>query len=458
LLWIFRIRLGIKKCCKRIRALRGQALPAERDESLSPQNPQALGPLGEIQVTRNKRFFYLLIVLTFLITAISFRTYFRYASYDLDDYYTFEFAPAGASVIEAGRATTAYLYEGQKRYQPVRLYIFTAFTRFFDEDTSPYYNFALHLANILLLFLLLRKFGAGGIFSFLGVLYFAVFGRQRFIDSSSAMIGGSGLNLFLISLSFLFLIKALEIEEDRPLRRYSFFAVSVLAYASLVFSYEVAVPLFVPLVLVYYLFRGRRCQKGPGRPSMTESLRHLAPYALPLVIYLVFFRLLVRVTYLGAKIKLSLDILRRLTSYMQYTLIPAFLPQGIKMAEVIILVLYFIGIVICFTNGLGHGARASEKKKRGLVLLVIGVLFYLATVLPFAFNSWLTPTSVMQHHTYLMTAAGGILLSSIFYNLGWVLPDSLRRVCLAALVVLVFPVFFIGSEGGFVRHYNDYAV
>jgi len=406
-------------------------------------------------VTTNKPAFYILIAITFLITAISFRTYFEFASYNLDDYYTFEFAPPGTSVLEAGRATTEYLYRGQSRYQPVRLYIFTAFTRLFDEAASPYYNFALHIVNILLLFLLLAKFGAGGVFSLISVLYFAVFGRNRFMDATSVMIGGSGLNLFFILLSFLFLIKSLEAEPGRTLRRYSFLGLSVLSYASLVFSYEVAIPLFVPLVLVFYLFSsGGREVAGPFR---TKRTAFLIPYLIPLFVYIVFFRLFVNVSYPGAKVGLSLDILRRWKAYMLYTLTPPFLPQGVRAAEAVIIVLYFAAIVLTLKKT-GCPDADIDKKKKGLRLLGFGGLFYFATVLPFALNSWLAPTSVMRHHTYLMTAAGGILLTSLFYNLGWVLPPRPRQAYLAALVVLVFPIIFIGSEGGLVRHYNDDAV
>jgi len=411
--------------------------------------------LGEIQVTTNRTSFYILIAAAFIITAISFRTYFKYADYNLDDYYTFEFAPAGTSITEAASATTHFLYRKQARYQPVRLYVFTFFTHVFGEDASPYYNFALHLANILLLFLLLGKFRIGGVFSLISVLYFAVFGRFRYMDASCAMVGGSGLNLFFILLSFLFLIKALEADPARPLGRYFFLGVSVLAYTALVFSYEVAVPLFAPLFVVFYLFNRAGGKKGPLGPLMTRRSLYLLLYLVPLAVYIVFFRLLVKVTYSGAQIKWSLDILSRWLAYVKYTLIPPFQTHGLITVEFVMLIIYFGVLILAMRRPSEPGTSLSEKKKAGLKLLLFSVVFYPSTVVVFTLNHWLTPRSVMQHHTYIMTAAGGILLASIFYNLGWFLAPRPRRLYLTALVVLLFPLLLISAEHSFVRHYKD---
>jgi len=109
-------------------------------------------------VRKSKITTYIFIAITFLITGISYRSYFKYASLNMDDYVTFDFAPAESSTLQACKVTTDFLYTGQRRFQPVRLCVFVAFTRFFEEQSSPYYNYALHLANIFLLFLFLRKF------------------------------------------------------------------------------------------------------------------------------------------------------------------------------------------------------------------------------------------------------------------------------------------------------------
>ncbi len=411
---------------------------------------------------RNKNvIFYIFVFVAFLITAISFRSYFKYASYNLDDYTTFDMSPGGISVLESCRATTDALFQEQKRYQPVRLCLYTALTRLVDEDNSVYYNFGLHLLNIFLLFLLLRKFGAGNVFSLVSVLLFAVFGRFRYMDSSSVMVGGSGLNLFLILLTFIFLIKSLELEAggQRPGRRYVFLALSAAAYAALVFSYEVAVPLFAPLVLVFYLFNGGERSLGgvlSKKALITKRTWYLLLYFVPLAVYIVFFRLLVNVGYEGAEIQWGPQILVRLKAYLDYTLLPPFQTHGLITIEFVILALYFGALAL----GLKGARRArerdeSEMKKNGLRLLLFGLVFYPSTVVLFTINHWMSPTSIMVHHTYLMTAASAVLVSSFFYSLQWLLPASWRRKYLAVLLVIIVPIVLINAERHTVRHYRN---
>jgi len=404
-------------------------------------------------VRDNKPLFYFLIFITFLITAISFRSYFKYASYNLDDYATFEFARAGASVWEACRATTDWLFAEQQRFQPVRLCIFVAFTHLFAQESSVYYNFALHLVNILLLFLFLRKFGVGKIFSFISVLIFAVFGRFRFMDCSSAMIGGSGLNLFFILLTFLFLIKALEAGDKRSIRGYLFLGISVLAYTSLVFSYEVAVPLFAPVVAVFYLFN--REGKGLLGPIRSKKLYYLFLYLVPLAVYLVFFRLLVKVNYEGAEVRLGPEIFIRMAAYLFYTLVPPFPTHGLITAEFIILALYLGGVFFVLKREGRPIVETTEKKNEMLRLLFFSAVFYPSTVVIFTLNHWLKPTNVMVHHTYLMTAASSMLVASFFYSLQWVLLPNYRRKYLAIMALFVVPVVLINAERHMVNHYKD---
>jgi len=406
-------------------------------------------------MAKNNKTFYIIIFLTFIITAISYRTYMKNGWYDLDDYYTFEFAPAGSSILESSKATTDFLYREQGRFQPVRLYIFVALTHIFDEDSSVYYNFALHLVNILLLFLLLRKFRAGSIFSLISVLLFAVFGRFRYMDSSSVMIGGSGLNLLFILLTFLFLIKSLEAPPRRFLKRYAYLFISFLAYVSLIFSYEVAVPLFAPLVAVFYLFN--RAGKGLLGPLRTKKSSYLLLYFIPLFIYIVFFRLFVKVDYEGAEIVWSLNILTRLKAYLLYTLFPPFPTEvhGLITAEFIILILYFSALILAMKRPDGNRVSVSDKRVSGLRLLLFSIVFYPSTVILFTLNNWEVPTSVMVHHTYLMTAAGAVLLAAFFYNLQWVFPQRLRKKYPVILAVFIFPLFLLNGEYNTVRYYKN---
>ncbi|MFQ5353474.1 MAG: hypothetical protein ACE5DR_00870 [Thermodesulfobacteriota bacterium] len=325
-------------------------------------------------------------------------------------------------------------------------------TRFFDEENSVYYNLALHLLNILLLFLVLRKFRAGDIFSLISVLLFAVFGRFRYLDSSSVMIGGSGLNLFFILTAFLFLIKCLETRSYMPMRKYSFFAISLLAYSSLVFSYEVAIPLLAPLAMVFCLFPG----EGQGVLARFKSKKIfcLLIYLIPLAVYyIVFLRLFVESSYDGARIVWSLDIFTRLKSYVMYSL-PPFQTHGYVTAEFIILILYFTGILLALKS-VKPGIDISVKQKTGLEVLLFSAVFYLSTIVLFILNDWMTPTSVMLHHTYLMSAAGAILMTSLIYNLQWILPASFRKKFLAILIILIFPIILLNGERHIFKHYRN---
>lgn len=403
-------------------------------------------------MAKNKSTFYFLIIFVFLISAISYRYYFKYSAYAMDDYETFTFAPAETSVFQACKVTSDVLYSVQKRFQPVRLCLFVALTRFFEEESSAYYNFALHLVNIALLFFLLRKFGAGSIFSLISILLFAVFGRSRYMDSSSAMIGGSGLNLFFISTTFLFLIKSLEAHGRKLVRRYFFLAISLLAYSALVFSYEVAAPLFAPLMAVFYLF----CASGEKHLSLfkRKKIYYLFLYLIPLLIYIIFFRLLIDVDYEGARIVWSANIFLRLKSYLLYTLFPPFRLSMPSVSGLIILLLYFFAVILGWKRG-KTGISLSDRKKTGLKVLLFSLIFYPATLILFVINDWLTPDEVMVHHTYLMTAAGSILIVSFFYNLQWLLPSVLRGKFIAILVIFFSPIILLNAESNMVSHYGS---
>jgi len=360
----------------------------------------------------------------------------------MDDYVTLDMGPARASVLQSCEATTHYLYSKQKRYQPVRLCVFAAFTRYFKEENSVYYNFALHLINILLLFLLLRKFKVGSIFSLISVLLFAVFGRFRYMDSTSVMVGGSGLNLLFILTTFLFLIKGLQATAQELLKRYAFLTVSALAYAGLVFSYEVAIPLFAPLVMVFYLFNPGG--KGLLTPLKTKKMLYLLLYLVPLLFYIVFYRLLVKVSYEGAEIVWSLDIFIRLKSYILYTLIPSFKLYIPSKTGLLALGLYFAAVIVALKSSKSK-ISPYDRKKSGLNFLLFGATFYSSAIVIFTLNDWSTPADVMVHHTYLLTAAGATLIASLFYNFQWIFPDSFRKIYLTVLIVLIFPIILLGG-------------
>jgi len=405
-------------------------------------------------MAKNNKTFYIIIFLAIVITAISYRSYMKNGWYDLDDYYTFDFISAGKSLPQSCRELTYNMYNKQGRFLPVGECIFLTFTRFFEEENSVYYNFALHLINIILLFLLLRKFKAGSIFSLISVLLFAVFGRFRYMDSSIVMIGGSGLNLCLFLTTSLFLIKGLQTSAQRLLMRYVFISLSALAYLLFVFTYEVALPLFVPIVALFYIFNP--VNMGLLASFKTKKSFYILLYLIPVLFYGIWFRLLGHHTYSGNTIVWSMNIFIRLKSYILYTLIPPFEMHMPSKSELVVLLLYFIAVIMAMKRDKSEIGRADEKKT-GLRLLLFGAVFYSSAVVLFTLNDWKTPTDVMVHHTYLMTAAGAVLLIAFFYNLQWVFPQRLKKKYPAILAIFIFPLFLLNGEYNTVRLYSDNA-
>jgi hypothetical protein len=144
-----------------------------------------------------------------LLTGLCYSTYWGNVWYLQDDYMSVE-AGGANSIWDSSKKATSWLYDGQQRYQLVRFTTFYIDTHLVSEEYSFYYNFGLHLLNVILLFLLIRKFKVNDYIAFSSVLLFSIFGINRMMESPSTMIGGSGICTFFIILALFLLIKALE--------------------------------------------------------------------------------------------------------------------------------------------------------------------------------------------------------------------------------------------------------
>lgn len=408
---------------------------------LSPMRPQL----------NNKIIQFIIIVLLFLITAVTYHPFFENGWYHLDDYETLSAGGAGNVIERTGRIVD-WLRSEQGRFQPVRLFLFAAFTHLFDEEASVYYNFALHLVNILLLYLLLRKFKSGSVFTTVVLLSFSIFGRWRKIESPSIMMGGSGLNLFLILITLLFLVKTLE--KTQAPRRWVYLLVSYAAYASLVFSYEIAFPFFLPIAAVFWLFY--LADKPRSDLRKVKEYLYLLPYIMFLIIYFLFFSLSVKgaQSYSGTQIVLSADILIRLKSYIMYTLVPPIQPNIPTKEGAVFLVIYYCSVALAL-KAKDQTTEPYYEKGVGLRLFLFSVIFYLSTMVLFTINNYETPNVVMVHHTYPMTAAGAIIFVFALFSPQRFFSGRYRKAYYNVLIFLIIPVILLRGVHYNVRFYKD---
>lgn len=394
---------------------------------------------------------FIIIFLIFLVTAITYRPFFENGWYHLDDYETLSAGGAGA-VLERTARIVDWLRFEQGRFQPVRLFLFAALTHLFDEEASVYYNFGLHLVNIALLYLLLRKFKAGSVFTTATLLSFAVFGRWRKIESPSIMMGGSGLNLFLILVALLFLIKALE--DTRAPRSKLYLLASYVAYASLVFSYEIAFPFFLPIAAAFWFFH----LADKPRPDLHKAKEYLylLPYVMLLLIYLVFFMPGSKGAHphSGTQIVLSTDILIRLKSYIMYTLLPPIQPNIPTKEGAAFLVLYYCTIALAL-KAKDHEEGPCYAKGAGTRLLLFSGIFYFSTMALFIVNDFETPDVVMLHHTYPMTAMGAIIFVFALFSPQRYFSGRYGKAYFYLLILLIVPVILLRGVHYNVRFYKD---
>lgn len=397
----------------------------------------------------NKVAFYSIIFITFLISAIAYHTYFENGWYVQDDYMTMEPGGVGSIAHTTGNITS-WLNTAQGRFQPVRLFFFSAATHMFQEEYAPIYNFSLHLANLLLLFFLLRKFIASNISSLIIILGFSLFGRWRMMESPSTMIGGDGLNLLFILITLIFLIKAIE-ENHWSAKNISWFVISLTSYAGLVFSYEVAFPLFLVVIYTFIIFH----VKNSERNQRWDIKRYfpLVPYLALLLIFLVFFRQ-AESSYQGARIVWSHDILTRFTSYLEYT---TTYPIKLKARPEVFLffILYFLATYLAIKVDKTTAAKGQlDNPLNNYKLFVFGIIFFLSSVVLFTLGTWGLPTAVMVHHTYVITVGSSIIIVSSIFGLRYFLIEPVKRIYFYSMILFFVPLILAAGLYNNIDYYE----
>ena len=351
-----------------------------------------------------------IIIVSFLLILLSilcYQHYFGNAWYLQDDYLTIEKGGANAP-WEFSNNIVSWLYKGQQRFQPVRLILFGYFVHFFGENYAFGYNFILHLINLILLFLVVRRFRIDARSAFLIVLLFSFFGQERMIESPSVMIGGSGLNTMFTLVSVLCLFKAFTAEN--LCSKLILLFTSYIFFSGFVFSYEVAFPMVLPLFFVFAVTFFFQPQKS--RVFLFNSL-FLLPYFVPMIIYICGFHH-TQSPYSGAIVVLSTDIFIKFLAYCRALLHGTMRFGGTFhwLDTALFLILFLAGMYYSWQldNDAPGQVENNSPSKNYLLLFLFGSLWFLSSVCLFTVNQWESKTAVMHHHLYLMSAGFSIVM------------------------------------------------
>jgi uncharacterized membrane protein len=394
----------------------------------------------------NKKNIIVVVVILILLSILCYLHYFGNAWYLQDDYVTIEKGGANEP-WEFSTNIVSWLYKGQQRFQPVRLIIFGHFVQFFGENYAFGYNFILHIINLILLFLVIRRFRIDSRSAFLIVLFFSFFGQNRMIESPSAMVGGSGLNTMFTLVSVLSLFIAFATEKLSS--KLTLLFISYLSFSGFVFSYEVAFPMILP---IFFVFIVTYLLKQKPRSFLLNGL-FLLPYLVPMVIYIYGFHH-TQSCYSGAKIVLSTDIFIKLFSYCRTLLL------GTMRFDATFRWLYAVLFLILFFAGLYYNRQADDDdngkieknplSKNYLLLFLFGLLWFFSSVCLFTVNQWQTKTAVMHHHIYLMSAGFFIL---VITGLLFVLSNRKLHKLRSIFTYIIAPVILITL----INYHFDYA-
>ncbi len=383
-------------------------------------------------------------LLVFGLTLFCFVPFVGSVWYVQDDYSNFLFHQS-PSVFSSIEGIVHYLDERQGRFQPFRLAIVTGFTHFFPEEAALWYNGALHLVNLFLLGVFLRylRLQWGVVIS--SLLLFSLFPKWRMIESPNAMVGGSGLNLFLLLIVFHSLILSMRGEKSR---RTLFYIVSILAYGCLVFSYEVAFPLLMPVFFLYLFLLQERDNKGFSYLSLLTNPCRLVPLLPYLFLLLAYFLFCYKPPdYAGSEIAIGNETLLRFKSYLLYSLpFPA-----LRDLKLTVWSLWGVAGYLLMAGGVGYMLKEQffrsgiilNGRKGGVFLFALS--FYVASWVLFPLNHWGTPDMVMVHHTYLISAASAVFLSVSIFFCAEMLPQWGRRTVLGLGLFLLLPLCIVGS-------------
>ncbi len=391
---------------------------------------------------KNSAVFPLFLTLVFF-TFLGYSTLLPHGFYTLDDYLTIDFGYAD-SLWGSIKETTRFMAEEQHRFQPVRLTVFVLTTHLLPEEWSVFLSLLLHLAIIYLFFTLFRRFNVSPLFLLAVATYFTLFGRWRVMNGLSAMTGGSELMIFLFLLTALFLVKAVE---NRGKKRMLFYSISVMSYLLMMLSYEIAVPLLLPLCGFYLL---SRFVWEKGAESVPLTAWSLLPYLLIASSYVAGTTLLLprEAGYTGTDIQLGAETIQRLITNLRWNFtFQVRLSDMMPRPEwALFLPCYFL-LVFRYRSqeAVIPGEKQREQKKGIKTVLLFSFILYPSLLVLFTISGWGTPDIFMVHHAYEMTFGSSILTVALLFFLTGCFGKKAERLLTFILVYLLLPLLFLAG-------------
>ncbi len=386
--------------------------------------------------------FSLFLILT-LFTFTAYHTLIGNGFYTLDDYLTIDFGFAD-SLWGSMKETVRFMAEEQHRFQPVRLSIFVLATRLFPEQWSVFFALLLHLLNIALFLSLFKRFKVSPFVLFSIAAYFTLFGRWRVMNGLSATVGGSELVITLFLTASLLLLKAVE---NNKKKRKLFYVASLFVYLLLMLSYEIAVPLLLPLFTFFIL--ARFVWKNSQSASSFSAI-FLIPYFLIALAYFVGTKLFLPhgAGYTGTNIQIGYETIERFITNLRWNF--TFQVRLADMKPRPEWVLFFLGYYsIVYLNGIREKTLTEQCLKQeeegNILLLLFSFLLYLSLVVLFTISNWGTPDIFMVHHNYEMTFGSSVLTISLLFVLANYFDKKTKHITSTLLIWLLLPLLLLAG-------------
>jgi hypothetical protein len=307
-------------------------------------------------------------------------------------------------------------HPGQFRPLSKRLY-FQVMYGIFDLNPLPYHvvSLLIHIFNILLFYILIRKFGMGHTPALITTSLFALSATFINIILWIACIQQL-LGLFFILIALVLGLHAIE-KGSRPAA-----LLSAIAYILALFSMEQIC--LIPIILTLYVFLESR--EAPFSKRLSASVRQTAFLLGVMAVYLLFFMFWKRMPQDGPyTMHVGRNVISNLMTYLHWSFdfsveIPfvsnSFKP-GLTANHLFILVVIVVNI-----------ARGRHK------LVLLGLGYYIAALLPVLF--------LREHtfftHTYIPAFGLFLLLGAVIEDLHVLLLNWNRKFALTFITAILF--------------------
>lgn len=390
---------------------------------------------------------YLLLIFTF----ISFYNFIYLIAFGwprFDDYFSIGLMGNGDNFYERGINATHALYDSQSRLQPFRHLVWSFFLTFFQEENIQVVHVLIHIFNLALLSKFLRNFNFSDKDIYLFSSMFTLFSIERLLEMSVVSIGGIVICTSFLLISLIFFQRYLTSSKLIELMA------STLFYSFFVFSYEIAIPMILIFPLIYFLYSNEKHILNFNH--FFNSIKKSLIFLIPVIIYLFFYLSKIDSgnTYTGATINFSY-FATKIIAYFKYTLVPI---RSFTFST-LVLVNFFIFFVIwqIIISKMKKNHRKSNDNYSKF--FIFSLIFYFLSISLYTINNWLTPTSVMNHHSYLMTLGSSLVLISLLNLLCKVKlfkHSTLKLLIFSFLVPYLFALMVFNNHQYYKSKNDDY--